>query len=88
MEIRMLSRTFGSRRKIVAVWVVALAAGLTWRVIDLQLNHNAFLKEEGDARHLRIETIPAHRGMLLDRNGEPLAVSTPLASNPQRQSTR
>ncbi len=71
---------FVRRRRIVSACVVVLAAGLIWRVSDLQLNHKAFLTEQGDARHLRIEKIPAHRGMLLDRNGEPLAVSTPLAS--------
>ena len=81
------TRPFLARWHLVAAGVVVLAAGLTWRVVDLQLNHNAFLNEEGDARHLRIEEIPAHRGMLLDRNGEPLAVSTPLASvwvNPKK----
>ena len=77
---QMLDKPFLHRRKVVAACVIVLAAGLIWRVVDLQLNHNAFLTEEGDARHLRIEKIPAHRGMLLDRNGEPLAVSTPLAS--------
>jgi len=77
---QMLNKPFLHRRKVVAACVIVLAAGLIWRVVDLQLNHNAFLTEEGDARHLRIERIPAHRGMLLDRNGEPLAVSTPLAS--------
>ena len=83
----MSTRSFLPRRRIVAACTIALAAGLVWRVVDLQLNHNTFLKEEGDARHLRIEKIPAHRGMLLDRNGEPLAVSTPLASvwaNPRK----
>ena len=76
----MFTQSFFPRRRIVAACTIALAAGLVWRVVDLQLNHNTFLKEQGDARHLRIEKIPAHRGMLLDRNGEPLAVSTPLAS--------
>ena len=80
MASQVFAGMFLHRRRIVAACVVALAAGLIWRVVDLQLNHNAFLIEEGDARHLRIEKIPAHRGMLLDRNGEPLAVSTPLAS--------
>ena len=80
MASQLLTRSFLHRRRVVAACVVALAAGLIWRVGDLQLNHNAFLKEEGDARHLRVEKIPAYRGMLLDRNGEPLAVSTPLAS--------
>ncbi len=75
------------RRRIVAAGVIAFAAVLSWRMVDLQLNRNVFLTEEGEARHLRIERIPAHRGMLLDRNGEPLAVSTPLASvwvNPKK----
>ena len=83
----MFTRPFLARWYLVAAGVVVLAAGLIWRVVDLQLNHSAFLNEEGDARHLRIEKIPAHRGMLLDRNGEPLAVSTPLASvwvNPKK----
>ena len=80
MDYRMFTKPFFPRRRIVGACVVALAAGLVWRVVDLQVNHNEFLKEEGDARHLRIEKIPAHRGMLLDRNSEPLAVSTPLAS--------
>ena len=83
----MSTKPFLLRWRLVAGCVVVLAAGLIWRVVDLQLNHNAFLNEQGDARHLRIEKIPAHRGMLLDRNGEPLAVSTPLASvwvNPKK----
>ena len=87
MTSPLFAKSFLHRRRIVATCVLALAAGLIWRVVDLQLNHNAFLTEQGDARHLRIEKIPAHRGMLLDRNGEPLAVSTPLASvwvNPKK----
>ncbi|MCY4470821.1 MAG: penicillin-binding protein 2 [Thiotrichales bacterium] len=87
MAGHVFTKSFLHRRRIVAACVIAVAAGLIWRVVDLQLNHNAFLKEEGDARHLRVEKIPAYRGMLLDRNGEPLAVSTPLASvwvNPKK----
>ena len=75
------------RRQVVVVCVLAVAAGLVWRAADLQLRQYAFLKDEGESRHLRIVEIPAHRGMLLDRNGEPLAVSTPVASvwvNPKK----
>ena len=46
-----------------------------------------FLQTQGDARSIRTETIPAHRGLITDRNGEPLAVSTPVTTmiaNPQR----
>lgn len=37
-----------------------------------------FLQSEGERRYLRRSEIPARRGMILDRNREPLAVSTPV----------
>lgn len=40
----------------------------------------AFLQGQGNARSLRVVSIPAYRGMIVDRNGQPLAVSTPVAS--------
>jgi cell division protein FtsI (penicillin-binding protein 3) len=56
------------------------AAGLVARAVDLQLVHNDFLLGQGDQRYIReVETV-AHRGMIMDRNGEPLAVSTPVDS--------
>ena len=39
-----------------------------------------FLQTQGDARSIRSEPIPAYRGLITDRNGEPLAVSTPVTS--------
>ena len=39
-----------------------------------------FLQTQGQARHLRVVQVPAHRGMIVDRNGEPLAISTPVQS--------
>ena len=39
-----------------------------------------FLQHQGDARSIRKEIIPAHRGLITDRNGEPLAVSTPVTT--------
>ncbi|BAZ95044.1 penicillin-binding protein 3 [Thiohalobacter sp. COW1] len=59
---------------------------LLWRVVDLQWFDRGFLQGQADARHLRTVSLPAHRGMITDRNGEPLAVSTPVDSvwaNPQ-----
>jgi cell division protein FtsI (penicillin-binding protein 3) len=53
---------------------------LVARAFDLQVLKQDFLRGEGDARHLRVVSIPAHRGMLLDRHGEPVAVSTPVES--------
>ncbi len=56
------------------------AAGMLTRATYLQLIHDEFLREQGNARHARIVQVPAHRGMIVDRNGEPLAVSSPVGS--------
>lgn len=53
---------------------------LAGRSAQLQLVDHEFLKGQADARHLRVVSVPAHRGMITDRNGEPLAISTPVQS--------
>ncbi len=53
-------------------------AALVARAIYLQVWHNDFLNEEGEKRVQRVVPIPAYRGMITDRRGEPLAVSTPV----------
>ena len=53
---------------------------LAGRVAQLQLFDREFLQGQADARHLRVVQVPAHRGMITDRNGEPLAISTPVQS--------
>ncbi len=60
--------------------VTLSAALLLWRGLDLTLTHKDFLQNQGDARYLRVVAMPAHRGIVLDRNAEPLAVSTPVDS--------
>lgn len=51
------------------------------RLADHQvLMNHAFLEKQGEARTVRTEKIQAHRGMITDRNGEPLAVSTPVVT--------
>lgn len=57
-----------------------LASVLLWRAVDLQVLDRQFLQTQGDARHLRVVEIPAHRGAITDRNGEPLAISSPVDS--------
>jgi cell division protein FtsI (penicillin-binding protein 3) len=54
------------------------AAALEGRILYLQLVDKDFLAEQANDRHMRIDPITAHRGMLTDRYGEPLAVSTPV----------
>jgi cell division protein FtsI (penicillin-binding protein 3) len=63
---------------------------LVWRVLSLQvlnLEHGRdFLQGQGAMRSVRTAEIPAYRGVITDRRGEPLAVSTPVVSiwaNPQ-----
>ncbi|MBU1190695.1 MAG: penicillin-binding protein 2 [Gammaproteobacteria bacterium] len=78
------------RRRIVLGLFATAFVALVWRAVDLQVFNQDFLQNQGDARHLRVVTLAAHRGMILDRNGEPLAVSTPVDSvwaNPQELAT-
>jgi len=74
------------RLVLVASALGLCSLALVGRAVDLQLVDNAFYRQQGDARFLREIPIPTSRGMITDRNGEPLAVSTPVESiwgNPQ-----
>jgi len=62
---------------LLALFGLALLV-LTLRLLDLQWLKRDFLEQQGDARSLRHISIAAPRGMIVDRNGLPLAVSTPL----------
>ena len=53
---------------------------LAARALYLQGLHNDFLQQKGETRYARVVEISAHRGMVTDRNGEPLALSTPVES--------
>ncbi|MGK0498845.1 MAG: cell division protein FtsI (penicillin-binding protein 3) [Oceanicoccus sp.] len=72
------------RFSLVILLLVALLSLLIWRVLSLQVlnaeHGRDFLKLQGDNRTVRTEHIPAYRGVISDRNGEPLAISTPVAS--------
>ncbi|MBC7983437.1 MAG: penicillin-binding protein 2 [Candidatus Obscuribacterales bacterium] len=69
---------FRGRMRIVTVLIATLCLGLVARAAQLQLFDGGFLEGEGKARHTRIAKLAAHRGAILDRNGETLAVSTPV----------
>ena len=71
---------FPWRFRLVLGLLGIMVAAIAWRIIDLQVVDRAFLKEQGDARSVRHIPIPAHRGLITDRNGEPLAVSTPVTT--------
>ncbi|KQZ79878.1 cell division protein [Rhodanobacter sp. Root561] len=69
------------RRMVVVVGLLGLvSAALVARAFDLQVVRKEFYQRQGDARFLREVPIPVSRGTIFDRNGEPLAVSTPMMS--------
>ena len=61
---------------LVGLFLAAVLA-LSVRVVYLGVTEREFLQQQGDARSVRKENIPAMRGVIYDRQGEPLAVSTP-----------
>jgi cell division protein FtsI (penicillin-binding protein 3) len=53
---------------------------LLGRAVYLQGLQNSFLQAKGESRYSRVLEIPANRGRITDRNGEPVAISTPVKS--------
>lgn len=77
---------YRNRLRVVLALLLLSACGLVARAVDLQVLDQGFLEDQGEARSTRVAKLSAHRGSLLDRNGEPLAVSTPVDTvwvNPQ-----
>lgn len=80
MKIRTVQAEYPIRRWLVLGVFLCGMAVLASRAVYLQLLNNDFLKEHGDARSIRVVDIPSHRGVIVDRNGEQLAMSTPVES--------
>jgi cell division protein FtsI (penicillin-binding protein 3) len=68
------------RFRLVLLLLALMVAVIAARIFELHVFDHDFLKAHGDARSLRHIPIPAHRGLITDRNGEPLAVSTPVTT--------
>jgi cell division protein FtsI (penicillin-binding protein 3) len=64
----------------IAAFFCVILVILVWRMVDLTVLHRQFLQGQGNARSLRVVDIPAYRGMITDRQGIPLAISTPVES--------
>lgn len=81
-----MERSLAWRRWSAVTVFVLLAVALLVKALDMQILRSEFFERQGDARQLRTIAIAAHRGDIVDRHGEPFAVSTPVNTiwvNPQ-----
>lgn len=69
-----------SRLAMVCGTLGLCSVALLARALDLQVIDHAFYQQQGDARFVREIPIATSRGMITDRNGEPLAISSPVES--------
>ncbi|MCB1786240.1 MAG: penicillin-binding protein 2 [Gammaproteobacteria bacterium] len=84
-EEKALPSYAGRRYTVLAVFAFA-GAVLVWRAVDQQILEKDFLQSEGADRYLARVEVPAHRGLITDRRGDVLALSTPvdsIAANPR-----
>ncbi len=77
-EVEFDAAQFRLRARILTGALALVALALFSRSVQLQVLDQQFLAEQGDMRHARVARMPAHRGAVLDRFGEPLAVSSPV----------
>jgi len=68
------------RPRLVLLGLLACSLTLVGRAAWLQGFNNEFLQAEGKSRYSRVIPVPATRGRITDRNGDVLAVSTPVRS--------
>lgn len=81
-----LPKSYTGRRRFVLLLFVLGLTGLIWRAVDQQIFEKDFLQSEGADRYLDRVEVPAHRGVITDRKGAVLAMSTPVdsvAANPR-----
>ena len=69
-----------SRFYLILALIITAVSSLVFRVYDLAILDQHFLRAQGDERVLRLISTPSFRGMILDRNGFPLAVSASVFS--------
>lgn len=80
---RTASRATGDfvvRRKLLLFTMLLAMLVLVGRAVYLQILNKDFLQDKGDLQHVGVVSVSAYRGQIQDRNGEPLAISTPVQS--------
>jgi cell division protein FtsI (penicillin-binding protein 3) len=71
---------YSGRWRFLLVLMLVSMTVLIGRAVYLQVLDRQFLKQQGDLRHVGVLPVSAHRGRIIDRNGELLAVSMPVKS--------
>lgn len=82
-------RTYPARRFFVMAMFAGGMALLGMRAVELQVFNHDFLQKRAEERHIRVVSKPSLRGPIVDRNGEALAISTPVDTiwmNPKQAS--
>jgi cell division protein FtsI (penicillin-binding protein 3) len=79
-SVPMLVRLPAGRARLALFALLAAFLVLIGRSVYLQSMKTGFLQEKGEARYARVLEMPATRGRIVDRNGEALAISTPVRS--------
>lgn len=74
------SLKFSFRYSLLVLTLLLAVLGMSWRVISLHIFEQDFLRHQGEVRTVRVVSTAPYRGMITDRNGEPLAISTPVDS--------
>lgn len=80
MTLKTRAKTSSLRDWLVLTTIVSVLFVLAARAFYLQVISSDYLQQQGNARYLRTVEDNAVRGMILDRNGIPLAISTPVDS--------
>lgn len=75
-----IASTLVWRRLFAAFVFVLLVSVLLIKTLNMQILDSEFFEQQGDARQLRTVSISAHRGDIVDRHGEPFAISAPVHS--------
>jgi cell division protein FtsI (penicillin-binding protein 3) len=71
---------FAARRAALGLMLAAAGLSVVAAAFHRQVLEHEFLRDEGEKRFLREREIPARRGMITDRNGQPLALSTSMST--------